>query len=209
MSRVLAIGDIHTKNDILLKVSAIAHKYDKVVFIGDYVDDWGKPAISSLIALKMLMEMDKKNKGKFIFLMGNHDYTYISDKKGISSGFNYSFDRLINSGIHEEVLDFMKSFKYMYMIDGVNYSHAGITKTWDGIEYWSNDSPIWARHQEQFVTSYPQVTGHTPVETCKKLEGYDNFWCIDTFSTYPNGDSIGDGTVLEIIDGKEFNVIEL
>lgn len=39
MSRVLAIGDIHTKTWIVDKVSKVIDDYDKVVFCGDYADD--------------------------------------------------------------------------------------------------------------------------------------------------------------------------
>lgn len=48
MSRVLAIGDIHTKIWIIEKVSKIIDNYDNIIFCGDYADDFSANAQDSL-----------------------------------------------------------------------------------------------------------------------------------------------------------------
>jgi predicted phosphodiesterase len=55
---------------------------------------------------------------------------------------------------------------------------------------------------------WKQVVGHSPVRT---IESYmdDKLWFVDVFSTYRDGTPIGDGTVLEITDGKIFTPIKL
>ena len=73
---------------------------------------------------------------------------------------------------------------------------------------WNYASPIWPRLSNG--TEYkdtPQVFGHTPVNTC--LEVQDQVWCIDTFSTMPNNSPFGDGSMLEILNGKKFSKIYL
>lgn len=58
---------------------------------------------------------------------------------------------------------------------------------------WVDDSPIWARPQNSSMRLYPsdmlQVVGHTPVEFVVKEE---NLLTLDNFSTYRNGEPIGD-----------------
>ena len=58
MGNVLAIGDIHTKNWIIEKVAKVMHDYDKVIFCGDYADDFSaspKDTINTWNALKDLL----------------------------------------------------------------------------------------------------------------------------------------------------------
>lgn len=40
MSKVLAIGDLHTKIWVIEKVAKAIQNYDKVIFCGDYADDF-------------------------------------------------------------------------------------------------------------------------------------------------------------------------
>ena len=60
---------------------------------------------------------------------------------------------------------------------------------------WRDDSPIWARPQLDDRRLYPidmmQVVGHTPVE-CPQLDRKGKLLTLDNFSTYSNGEPIGD-----------------
>ncbi len=40
MGKILAIGDIHTKIWVIEKVAKVINGYDRVVFCGDYADDF-------------------------------------------------------------------------------------------------------------------------------------------------------------------------
>ncbi len=40
MAKVLAIGDVLTKTGLSKKVSKVINDYDKVIFCGDYADDF-------------------------------------------------------------------------------------------------------------------------------------------------------------------------
>ena len=60
-------------------------------------------------------------------------------------------------------------------------------------ELWCDASPIWARPQDGGIEMYPvgylQVVGHTPV---RKTDSFGELVTVDNFSTYRNGDPIGD-----------------
>jgi len=99
--------------------------------------------------------------------------------------------------------------------DGVTFSHAGITNEWNGEEdvwgLWNDFSPLWARPRELggSVTykDIPQVFGHNPSKTI--WNPAPQAWCIDVFSQDQQNNFLGDQSVLEIISGKEFNILKL
>ena len=94
----------------------------------------------------------------------------------------------------------------------MSYSHAGISNQWSGSEevsgLWNDTSPIWARPGGNITyKDIFQIFGHTPSETCYEVQ--NGAWCIDTFSTMPDGSPFGDGSVLQIIDGKKISKLYL
>ena len=207
--KVLAVGDIHTKIWIIDKVRSIADNYDRIVFVGDYVDDWGKEPVDSINTLKVLKQFWEENAEKVHLVIGNHDYIYINRTPSLSSGYNIGTQFLLNEPANKKVKNWLRTIPVSVVLDNITYSHAGFTTDWDYNEkdLWQGDSPIWARPGYDKYEDYPQVFGHTPSETCWEVQ--KGVWCIDTFSTYPDGSPYGDNTVLEIIDGKIFNKIKL
>lgn len=209
--KVLAIGDIHTKSWIIDKVECRIKDYDIVIFVGDYADDWKAGPVDTLRTWDSLKALQARHPEKVRMVLGNHDYIYINKTPSTASGYNKITQTLINAPENGELRHWLSQMPYLLLEDGVTYSHAGVTLGWDYgtsvSQMWNNYSPIWARPDDSVYADIPQVFGHTPNSTC--LEVQPNIWCIDTFSTYPEGDSIGDHTVLEIIDGIEFNVVEL
>lgn len=214
--KVLAVGDIHTKSWIIDEVEQIVEKYDAVVFCGDYADNWNASPAESIATWRLLkMLMDKYPK-KVFAVIGNHDYAYIhSEIAGRSSGWNNTTYQLINAPENKKQKQWLLSLPAVFELDGVTFSHAGVTEEWNGefdvYSLWNDQSPIWARPREYggYVTykSGPQVIGHNPSETIWNPQ--DNVWCIDTFSERQDNTPIGDQTVLEIVDGKKFKKIKL
>ena len=212
--KVLAVGDIHTKLWIIEEVEKLVEEYDRVVFVGDYADDWGVSPQCSIATWSWLMKLEDKFPDKVSVVMGNHDYIYVNYTKTTQSGYDRFTQTLIDVPENRELWRWLKGLPVTLTVDGVTYSHAGFTGEWfkqhgldknyssAGNDLWTDDSPLWARPPEANYMDIPQVFGHTPSETCWEVQ--PNVWCIDTFSTYPNGDPIGDQTVLEILDGKKF-----
>lgn len=214
--KVLAIGDIHTKTWILELVEDLVDYYDHVVFCGDYADDYDVSAGYTLATWRTLKILMKKYPDKVHAVLGNHDYAYLHPQiAGVSSGFDPHTYTMINTPENKRLKNWLLSLPIVFELDGVTYSHAGVTEEWDGefdlASIWHEASPIWARPPDLrgniHYKKIPQVIGHNSYETCKKIT--EDVWCIDTFSTYPDGKPVGDYTVLEIIDGKEFNIKKL
>ena len=208
MSRVLAVGDIHTKTWIVNRVEKIADNYDRIVFVGDYADDWGKQPIDTINTWKRLKDFQDAYPKKAKFVIGNHDFAYLLSYYPHSGGFNPLTKLLLNDPENKALKKWLGAIKIKVKIDGVTYSHAGYSESWtpqDGL--WNDFSPIWVRPNEAGNYLPKQVFGHTPSETCWEVQ--PTVWCIDTFSTYRDGTPFGDETVLEIIDGKTFTKIKL
>lgn len=216
MSKVLAVGDIHTKQWMIYEVAELVDLYDHVVFCGDYADNWNTPGTQSMATWRMMRQFMQAYPDKVHAVIGNHDYAYVHPEiAGRSSGFDPITFTLLNTPENKKLKTWLLSLPITFELDGVTFSHAGVTEQWDGDEnvwsVWSDVSPIWARPQ-QFggnVTykDIPQVIGHNPSQ--KIWNPAPQVWCIDTFSEHQDNSSIGDKTMLEIIDGKEFNVINI
>jgi hypothetical protein len=108
--------------DSLAKQNAV----DKIVWLGDYCDDWNKDGEQLTDALKKLLEWADK-RGDTTLLWGNHDYRYMQDPP-IMNGFGY------NMGYAPLIRDLFKRYSHLmrfaYYIDGWLFSHAGFTNYW-------------------------------------------------------------------------------
>lgn len=216
MGKVLAVGDIHTKSWILYEVAELVDFYDHIVFVGDYADNWNTAPTQTLATWRLLRQLVQSNPEKVHAVIGNHDYAYIHPEiAGHSSGWNPVTFTLINTPENKKIKNWLLSLPITFELDGVTFSHAGITEQWNGQEdvqsVWNDNSPIWARPRELggniTYKDIPQVIGHNPSQTI--WNPAPQIWCIDTFSEDQQNNFIGDKTLLEIVDGKEFNVIDL
>lgn len=212
MSKVLAIGDIHTKTWIINKVSKIIYIYDKVIFCGDYADDFSASSQDTINTWSMLKDLQSKHQNKVNLVLGNHDYIYVYDTPSLQTGYNPITHTLIDAPENKNLKKWLVNLSIIIEIDGVTYSHAGIANEWSGAQsvngLWNDVSPIWARPDSSITyKNIPQVFGHTPSKTCYEIK--HGVWCIDTFSTMPDGSSFGDGSVLQVIDGKKFSKLYL
>lgn len=217
--KVLAVGDIHTKGWIIYQVAEIINNYNAVVFVGDYADDWDATSPRTMITWDLLRTLQQSWPGKVHVLTGNHDFIYTTYTKTISSGYNRITQLLLDSPDSQELKEWLKNLPVKVELDGISYSHAGFTEEWckrfavdqgygyTGVALWEDNSPIWVRPDDGYTYLPNQVFGHTPSNTCWEVE--PSVWCIDTFSTYPDGTPVGDKTVLEVTDGKDFSVIKL
>jgi predicted MPP superfamily phosphohydrolase len=214
--KVLAVGDLHTKSWIIDKVEALLPEYDAIVFCGDYADNWNRTPQDTMSTWRYLKAFMQENAGKVYAVIGNHDFAYIHQQiAGRSSGWNPVVYALINSPENKDLKEWLESLPAVFELDGVTFSHAGVTEQWNGEfdvwSLWDDKSPIWARPREYggYVTykEMPQVIGHNPSETI--WNPAPHVWCIDTFSEHRDNTPIGDQTVLKIINGKKFTKVSL
>ncbi len=212
MGKILAVGDIHTKIWIIDRVAEIINDYDKIIFCGDYADDFSASPQDTINTWKALKYLQTENQGKVELVVGNHDYIYVHDTPSLQTGYDPMTHVLVDAPENKNLKAWLAGLPVIVEIDGVSYSHAGIANEWFGAEdvvgLWNDTSPLWARPNDSITyKNMLQVFGHTPSETCCEVK--NGVWCIDTFSTMPDGTPIGDGSVLQIIDGKEFSKLYL
>jgi hypothetical protein len=125
MSKILVIGDIHNKTEI-------AELYlkswgGKVVFVGDYFDDFYDTPDDAIRTAEWLK--DSLTKPERIHLMGNHDFHYMMpiESNMYCSGYSPDKHKVIQNILTNE--DWSK-VKYFHAENDCWFSHAGITYNW-------------------------------------------------------------------------------
>jgi hypothetical protein len=117
------IGDLHG-NDYWKGINIKA--YEKVVFLGDYVDHWNMSDLKIEQNLQDVIELKKKHPKKVELLLGNHDVQYLYFPHFMCSGFRPSMQRLLTFlfNINKDI------FKVAYQRGNHLFTHAGVTNSW-------------------------------------------------------------------------------
>jgi hypothetical protein len=145
--KTLVIPDIHQDLEGVNKIFKIENleSFDEVIFLGDWFDSFYEPPrVSSFkntcLFLRDLVWNNQKNK-KMVFLVGNHDLSYIynNKKSGHSSvvhSITYSCSGVTKSKIstfrqvfYDKGLKddwFVENFKIAHRSQGWIFSHAGM-----------------------------------------------------------------------------------
>lgn len=128
----LFIGDLHLNIEKAeLIIDTVPH--DRVVFMGDYFDDFfDQPEDNVRVAKWLKRSLSIPNR---IHLMGNHDYHYMPGAAPFyTTGCGYSFDKYeaINDVLS---LDDWSKLKYFHNEQGWWCSHAGVHSAWFGKPY--------------------------------------------------------------------------
>ena len=132
---IISIGDIHGHDTWKAGLNywrpeeekTLVDQFDKIVFIGDYVDDFDKTDNEIYNNFIEIIELKKKYPEKVILLLGNHDVQYfIESQKGNASGFRKSmYLRLKELFTQNE-----KLFQIAYQYKNYLWTHAGIHRGW-------------------------------------------------------------------------------
>lgn len=124
-SKTLSIGDLH--GDSHWK-EASPDKYDKIIFIGDYFDDFVNSHNKQLENLLDLIEFKKVHPEKVTLLLGNHDVHYYLwhtplFKQVKASGFSSS---LLWKAWHR-FKEHHTLFQVAHQINNYLWTHAGLS----------------------------------------------------------------------------------
>ena len=126
--RYLICGDLHTHFDILKQVEELSKDYDKVIFLGDYVDDWNAIPEASYNTVKELIDFKLTNPDKVVLLLGNHSFSEWFGRPFLASGNNPITHKLVEPlySDNEEL------FNIAYVPEGIEVlvTHAGLTYRW-------------------------------------------------------------------------------
>ena len=228
MGKILVCGDVHCKKGVVDKALKLyeENNCDRLIFIGDYTDDWNDTVEQNLEILDYLFSLKYDMGERLILLLGNHDISNWIGGEFKCSGFSEAKYAQLKFSYEGNKQD----FKMAHAENGFLITHAGVCIPWlefflkatenkklDG-EYltdpekvtdllnqyqfklslfYPEDSPLWLRPTEK--VEYPpfkQIVGHTPVALIEKPR--KNIIYVDTHSTAPNGERLGNGTFLII-----------
>lgn len=227
MSNILVVPDVHLKFNILypiIKDVTSQNKVDKLVFLGDYFDDWGQQLNNKLY--EETCDYLKKLNAEYdcIFLLGNHDVPYIT--RNLQHYSNH--DPHTVSLCRETLLSLDPMIAYAH--DGILYSHAGFILEPDKFDFQIYDgtderhhvrlmvydssstqhlSPLWLRPdmwQYEVRDQLPtQIVGHSPVPNITTFEA-DRFGSklvvCDTYSNTSWNQKIGNYALVLVQDGQ-------
>lgn len=121
----IVVGDLHGRD--CWKTIDIA-KYDRVIFIGDYVDAFDISDADMFHNLKDLVQLKIFHPEKIILLWGNHDFQYffLHDRVFRCTGFRPSMAVQLNLFFQEH----HKLFQIAHYQDETLFTHAGISFGW-------------------------------------------------------------------------------
>lgn len=100
--KVLFVGDVHNHKYIFDDIKRLDEKYkfDRVIFLGDYVDDWSTDNHQSLETLDIVFKLKESNPDKYTLLWGNHESSYVGYR---CSGHQFELDDIMEMKIKENI----------------------------------------------------------------------------------------------------------
>lgn len=119
----ITIGDLHG-SEVWQHINIKA--YDKVIFLGDFVDSHTLSDMAIYENLKKIITLKKRQPDKVELLLGNHDAHYIHFPRYQCSGFRESMQRDLTA-LFRKNADF---FKVAYQKGKYLFTHAGVTNNW-------------------------------------------------------------------------------
>jgi len=121
--KLLAIGDLHGKS--CWQVIDFS-EYDKVVFMGDYVDSTSHSDEEILDNLNAVMAVKEQFPEKVVLLLGNHDIQYLYYPDYRCSGFRPSMQVNLTTFFSR----YKHLFQIAYQVNNYLFSHAGLSSPW-------------------------------------------------------------------------------
>jgi predicted MPP superfamily phosphohydrolase len=126
--KTLSIGDIHGMN-VLSEIKLVdkVEQYDKIIFVGDYVDSFNIDNLTMIDTLKQIINYKIENPDKVILLLGNHDIQYLL---GYSKYGCSGYRAEISSDLYTIFNENRDLFQVAYQYDNYIWTHAGIHQGW-------------------------------------------------------------------------------
>ena len=130
--KIMVLPDIHGRR-FWENVEGHIDGYDRVIFLGDYLDPYGFEDISVVSALtnfRKIIDFAERHPDKVIMLLGNHDMPYFSEKYRSFSSYHCRWSREWHDVIGSLFDAHRHLFKLAHVEDNVLFTHAGCTTTW-------------------------------------------------------------------------------
>lgn len=195
-NRVLFVGDLHCKQEYVLPyVSKLveSQNVNKVVFLGDYVDDWNVPDKYVIKALDAQVEWYKKwsDKVDVVNLCGNHDWSYLHKDKYVASGHRYDIERSVKYRLNK------LNLQMSCVVDKYLVTHAGVTKEW--LDYALPDVNVSDTHTLSDTLNLMYSNGDSLLNDCGPSRGGKDvagpLWC-DAYEDLKNVQGFGTSQIV-------------
>lgn len=130
--KILVLPDIHGR-DFWKEPCAHPENYDKIIFLGDYMDPYGFENISveaALFNFQDILMFANANKDKVELLLGNHDMPYFSDTYYKFAWKHCRHSKFHHNDIKQRFDEYKELFKIATTYDNILFTHAGVTPGW-------------------------------------------------------------------------------
>ncbi|MGJ4733681.1 hypothetical protein [Leptospira levettii] len=171
----IAVGDIHSSfNNLSIIVRKIKDFPEhKLIFLGDYIDDYGKHLGN---VLDTFMALEKPA----IFLKGNHEEEFLNFYSKYGTNDKKRRKILNHFGLGIDHLDWLRNnLVYSYRNEKAYFSHAGIDDS-KSLEEQTEYDLIYSAFRENLDHVDDKlifVQGHIPFHSVRY---FGNHWFIDT-----------------------------
>jgi predicted phosphodiesterase len=131
--KILTIPDLHGKSTWK---QIFDLKYDYIIFLGDYVDDFTATNLDIFDNLNRIIELKKAFPEKIVLLWGNHEQHYLfGNNQYRCSGFRVGMFPVLHQQLNKEKELFQYAFQYKDHI----WTHGGIHVGWWKFRFKGND----------------------------------------------------------------------
>lgn len=132
--KVLIIPDVHQTTNGLRVIEEQINNIDKVVILGDMVDNWDAvkwwdtEKHNPIVILDKYAELVKKYPNKIHWLIGNHDLSYLANHRMDQSVSGHQWDHSVEIG--DALRKYTDLMDIAIKLDGWVFSHAGFSDIW-------------------------------------------------------------------------------
>ena len=132
MNKVLVIPDIHCRTFWKEPCKHIEN-FEKVIFLGDYLDPYGFEGLTfedGIKNLKEIIQLKKDNMDKVVLLYGNHDCPYAFEEYYDFSDYHSRHSKEYHDEVHQIFEENKNLFKFAFVVNDIIFTHAGIESEW-------------------------------------------------------------------------------
>ncbi len=121
--KIITLGDVHGRDNWITQIGD-PNQWDKIIFVGDYVDSYDIEPVFILHNLIRIVDLQISYPDKVVLLLGNHDISYVWNGIYQCSGYKgvmqYDYEYQFRRG----------NFQIAYQIENYLWTHAGVSEAW-------------------------------------------------------------------------------
>ena len=186
--KALFVGDIHNHSYMLTDIGKLDAKYnfDRIILLGDYIDDWNTTNHQSLETLDKIFNMKENLGDKLTLLLGNHEMSYLGYK---CSGHRYELEDVMERKLKENIdyFDLATSINCngdIYVCSHAGFNNAFIEELLKSDEKYKDDTKFYDYnlYYKLVEMNKDKLNNLEPFSHCSYLRGgkeefSSSMWC--------------------------------